>query len=95
MKKIKMGVMILSVGWLILSGISWGQEKKGESPLNPQALFDLLDRDRDGKISREEYLKVWKDQAEGEKAFRQLDRNSDSFLNREEFGLPGLTILRW
>ena len=95
MKKIEIGVTILIVGLLLLSGISWGQEKKGENPLNPQALFDLLDRDRDGKISREEYLIVWKDQVEGEKAFRRMDRNSDSFLNREEFGLPGLTILRW
>ena len=95
MKNLKMGVVLLSVGLLLLSGLSWGQEKKGETPLNPQALFDLLDRDRDGKINLEEYLIVWKDRAEGEKAFRQMDRNSDSFLNREEFGLPGLTILRW
>lgn len=95
MKNLKMVVTILSVGLLLLSGISWGQEKKGEAPLNPQALFDLMDRNRDGKIGLEEYLIVWKDQAEGEKAFRKLDRNSDGFLSREEFGLPGLSILRW
>ena len=29
------------------------------------------------------------------KFFRQIDRNQDGFLSPGEFGLPGVTILRW
>ena len=89
---------LLFIGALIgvlSGGLALGQEKKGETLLDGQALFKLVDRNQDGKVNQEEYLFLWKDKAEGEKAFRQLDRNSDGFLNREEFGLPGLTILRW
>lgn len=94
MKSLK--IVVLIAGLILASnGFTWGQSAKTETPLDSRALFDLLDRNQDGKIDRDEYLKVWKDKAAGERAFRQLDRNSDGFLGREEFGLPGLTIMRW
>lgn len=95
MKRFMIGMLVVGLGLGWLSGNSWSQEKKGEMPLDPKALFNLLDRNQDGKVDREEYLKIWKDPAEGEKAFRQLDSNRDGFLTRQEFGLPGLTIMRW
>lgn len=94
MKRIMIGLFIVGLGLCWMSS-SWSQEKKEGMPLDPKAIFNLLDRNQDGKIGREEYIRIWKDPAEGEKAFRQLDGNRDGFLTREEFGLPGLTIMRW
>jgi hypothetical protein len=78
-----------------LTGSTFAQGKDPALLLDPQEMFNLMDRNGDGKISQDEYLKVWKDKSEGEKAFRKLDKNHDGYLSREEFGLPGLTILRW
>jgi Ca2+-binding EF-hand superfamily protein len=89
---------VLFIGTLIgvlSGGLALSQEKKGEALLDGQALFKLVDRNQDGKVNLEEYLFIWKDKSEGERVFRQMDRNRDGFLSPGEFGLPGLTVLRW
>ena len=47
--------------------------------------FDRYDKDRDGKIAREEYL------VSRRKAFAKLDANGDGRLTFEEWGLKTLT----
>lgn len=54
-----------------------------------RAIFDILDADNDGVISREEYLKFFRsfrgDEEDGELAFQKLDEDEKGYLTRKEF----------
>ena len=49
------------------------------------ALFERKDRNRDGRLSREEFLANQPDPAEAPKRFERFDRNKDGVLSRDEF----------
>jgi Ca2+-binding EF-hand superfamily protein len=54
-----------------------------------QELFDLLDRDADGRIGPDEYAAfvqpIGVSDEETQTAFSQLDRDGDGFIERDEF----------
>lgn len=54
-----------------------------------RAIFDILDADNDGVISREEYLKFFRsfrgDEEDGKLAFQKLDEDEKGYLTRKEF----------
>lgn len=47
--------------------------------------FDKLDKDKTGKVTREQYMQKQSDAATGAKRFDKLDANKDGILTREEF----------
>lgn len=50
--------------------------------------FAAMDTDKDGKVSKAEYLAAMKgkgDDAKAEARFKTLDKNGDGFLTQEEF----------
>ncbi len=49
------------------------------------AMFDGRDKDKDGKLTREEFLLKQPDPEEAPKRFPKFDKNGDGFLDREEF----------
>lgn len=56
---------------------------------DPAAMFKSLDSNKDGAVSKEEFLaskKAQKDTAKAEKHFSKLDANNDGKLTQEEFG---------
>lgn len=53
-------------------------------------LFIAIDTDKDGKISLAEYVAYTKDKVKGEKAFKVMDKNGDSYLVKEEFTITKL-----
>ncbi|HKS37660.1 MAG TPA: sulfatase-like hydrolase/transferase [Verrucomicrobiae bacterium] len=55
------------------------------------ALFERKDTDRDGKLTREEFLANQPDPAEAPKRFERFDRNKDGLLSRDEFITMGGT----
>lgn len=68
----------------------WRAAAKPDAPsakpkLDRGAMFDGRDQDRDGKLSREEFLKNQPDPDEAPKRFPKFDKNSDGFLSRDEF----------
>jgi len=62
------------------------QAQKGKSP---EERFKALDTNSDGKLSKDEYLAQYKDDAEkkgkAEMRFPRIDTNSDGFLSLEEY----------
>lgn len=53
-------------------------------------LFVAIDTDKDGKISQVEYLAYTKDKVKGEKDFKAMDKNGDTYLVKEEFTITKL-----
>ncbi len=52
--------------------------------LQSQAIFGSFDLNRDGRISRNEFLSQTRDRKMGEKLFTELDANGDGYLSPEE-----------
>lgn len=57
----------------------------GKPPLDRVATFKTKDTNRDGRMSLEEYLKNFPDEAEGRRRFPTFDTNGDGLLSEEEF----------
>jgi iduronate 2-sulfatase len=49
------------------------------------AMFSKRDKDKDGKLTKEEFLKDQPDPAEAPKRWIKFDKNNDASLSREEF----------
>lgn len=58
---------------------------KGKPKLTPEEMFTKKDADKDGKVSKEEYLKGSKDAAKSEASFTNKDKDKDGSLSKEEF----------
>jgi Ca2+-binding EF-hand superfamily protein len=59
--------------------------KKGKG--DPAAAFAKMDKDSDGKISKDEFMATpgaKKDAAKAGETFTKRDKNSDGFLSKEE-----------
>jgi Ca2+-binding EF-hand superfamily protein len=81
---------------VLFAGPSFGDDEakaKAKPKRNPEVLFKKLDADNDGKVSKEEFLKLGelgkgklKDKPKLlDKMFQKLDANNDGFLTLEEF----------
>jgi len=62
-------------------------KKAGKQDRN--AMFDARDKNKDGKLSREEFLANQPDPDKAPARFPQFDTNNDGFLSREEFVTSG------
>ncbi len=61
---------------------------KGKGKGDPAAAFARLDKNSDGKVSKDEFLAspaATKDAAKAEETFKKRDKNGDGFLSKEEF----------
>ena len=54
-----------------------------------KAMFDSKDKNKDGKLTREEFLAKQTDPDKGPARFSQLDANKDGVLSRDEFVTSG------
>ncbi|WP_395744254.1 hypothetical protein [Prosthecobacter sp.] len=85
MKAITSALAILALSAVTSFGAD-APKKEGEKPkMTPEQMFTKKDADKDGKVSKEEFLKGSKDAAKSEAAFTNKDKDKDGFLSKEEF----------
>lgn len=65
------------------------QSSKDKPQTDRNALFDSKDKNKDGKLTREEFLANQPDPKEAPKRFLRFDTNQDGTLSREEFVTSG------
>ncbi len=61
------------------------KSKTSKSKQDRGAMFDKRDKNKDGKLTLEEFLAGQPDPDEAPKRFPSFDKNKDGFLSREEF----------
>lgn len=59
-----------------------------------QMLLAEVDKNKDGKISMDECLSIWKDKAVGESKCKVWNKNGDGFITEEEYVQQGLNIMK-
>ncbi|HEY9248006.1 MAG TPA: hypothetical protein VIO38_02695 [Rariglobus sp.] len=90
MKKLIITLLFASIPVL---GLAEGAPEGGDAPKkkpakkDPAAAFQGLDKNKDGKVSKEEFMANKKGEwaAQGEKNFAAKDKDSDGSLTIEEF----------
>jgi EF hand len=63
-------------------------DAKGKGKADPAAAFAKMDKDGDGKVSKEEFMaspQAKKDATKAGESFTKRDKNSDGSLSKEEF----------
>ena len=60
-------------------------KEQGEPVINAGDIMAGVDKNHDGKVTREEYGAIWKDKAVADRNFKMIDRNGDGVLSAEEF----------
>lgn len=82
--------LVLAVALLLCPGFSWGQsapEAAAGATAPAASLFDRLDRNKDGYLSRDE---LESDEAKN-RNWIAVDRDRDGRISRSEFGLVGIS----
>ena len=86
MKVITSLLAILALSAVTSFGADTPKKPEGDKPkMTPEEMFTKKDADKDGKISKEEFLKGSKDAAKSEATFTKKDTDKDGFLSKEEF----------
>jgi Ca2+-binding EF-hand superfamily protein len=99
MGRLLTGLAVLGASMMLIASAGAADEQKGDKKkADPAALFKKLDTNGDGKISKDEFLKIadkLKAKAGDDKAakmtqalekiFTKLDTNGDGYLSPEEF----------
>ena len=92
MKHFKLVVLVGLVTVLFIAGMAFaqggGQGKGGQGAapmMGCQQRFDSLDTDKDGKVTKEEFMKAPHQRANPEQMFKTMDVNGDGSLKKDEF----------
>jgi Ca2+-binding EF-hand superfamily protein len=85
MKKL---MVSLWIAMMAISSMIFAQDQKNLEQRVREAFKTLLqqtDKNKDAKISLDEYCAIWKDKNSAEKKFKTWDVNSDGYITEEEY----------
>jgi Ca2+-binding EF-hand superfamily protein len=81
-------MLLIAFSFVLTVPSAFGEDSPKEPPKkvrSKEELFKARDKDGDGKVTLEEFLRDKKDQAKSKKRFYKLDKNKDDSLDLEEF----------
>ena len=83
--KMRSGRIVLALGLaaLLLAGCATTEDKKAQA--DRDALCSVLDTNKDGKISKEEFMARTSDKAKGLEVFEKCDTGKKGYLTYDEF----------
>jgi Ca2+-binding EF-hand superfamily protein len=76
-------VLALGLAALLLGGCATAEDKKAAA--DRDALCSVLDTNKDGKISKEEFMARTSDKAKGLEVFEKCDNGKKGYLTYDEF----------
>lgn len=81
-------LFILSFSSILLTAVTSAEEGKKKGPKGPKPApkaFDVVDTDKDGKISLVEFSANAKNAEKAKERFTKKDADADGFLSKEEY----------
>ena len=89
--RIAWGLMLMALG-----GCAAGSRAPSpDDAVDEGTLFEIIDRDKSGTVTEEEFVRVYEDRTAARQEFAKLDTNHDRVLSRDEFGSLRLFLIRW
>ncbi len=85
MKVITPLLAILALSAVTSFGADAPKKPDDKPKMTPEEMFTKKDADKDGKLSKEEFLKGAKDAAKAEAGFTAKDKDKDGSISKEEF----------
>jgi hypothetical protein len=94
----RLGVRGVLWGLALLALAGCAATSRAPSPddaVDEGTLFEIIDRDQNGSVTEEEFVRVYEDRTAARQEFERLDTNRDRVLSRDEFGNVRLFLVRW
>jgi len=77
--------IILLLSFLLLGSNSFSQDMKKAAQNAFKEILKSSDKNKDGKLSKAEFMTLWKDKNTGEKNWKTWDTNKDGYVTEEEY----------
>lgn len=78
-------LLIFLLSFLLLGPNSFSQDMKKAARNAFKELLTNADKNRDGKLSKAEFMTIWRDKNTGEKNWKMWDTNKDGYVTEEEY----------
>lgn len=79
-------IIALTIIFFLYVGISSAQNKMGDPTIGWKNMLKQMDKNKDGKITRDEFMSIYKkNAAQAEKNFKWHDKNGDGIITQEEY----------
>ena len=85
MKKFFILVSFIFLSFLLLGPNLFSQDMKKAARNAFKEILKNCDKNRDGKLSKAEFMTIWKDKNTGEKNWKTWDTNGDGYVTEEEY----------
>ena len=79
---------MIALMWLsgaVLAQNQPGNDNEKKAHEEYQTLLKKADKNKDGRLSKDEYLATFKDKKAGEDKFKAMDENKDGYITEEEY----------